>query len=275
MTTAPIASLYHVPQPTAPNEPDAQTKEFYVNVMRILDDARLPYVVGGGYAMAYYTGIRRNTKDLDLFVKPEDKDRCLTTCMAAGYRSEFFFPFWIAKAINPANEAFVDILYNSGNGLCRVDDEWMSHSVEHEVLGYRTRLVPAEEQLWSKAFVQDRDRFDGADVAHLIYARSHQFDWARLLRRFAGHEGVLLAHLVLFRYVYPTERRRVPDWVYDRLIEATRDEPIPAERICRGTFIAQKPFLPDVQQYGLVDARLQPYGPLEPHERDQLPQDHQ
>src|SRR5437763_1543119 len=35
--------------------------------MKVLDRERIPFAVGGGYAMAYYTGIRRNTKDLVLF----------------------------------------------------------------------------------------------------------------------------------------------------------------------------------------------------------------
>ena len=72
--------------------------------------------------MAYYTGIARNTKDLDLFIRPQDRDRTLTTLTAAGYRTEFFYPFWIAKAL--CGEAFIDLLYNSGNGLCPVDDDW-------------------------------------------------------------------------------------------------------------------------------------------------------
>src|SRR2546421_12966413 len=62
-----------------PIDPDLQTQRFYINALRILDRAELPYVVGGGYAMAYYTGIRRNTKDLDIFIKESDRDRCLTT----------------------------------------------------------------------------------------------------------------------------------------------------------------------------------------------------
>ena len=63
--------------PVSPVAPDAKTKEFYVDALRTLDEAEVPYVVGGGYAMAYYTGIQRNTKDLDLFVKPEDHERIL------------------------------------------------------------------------------------------------------------------------------------------------------------------------------------------------------
>src|SRR5205085_11667278 len=133
--------------------------------------------------------------------------------------------FWIAKALH--GEAFIDILYNSGNGLCAVDDDWFRHAVEIDVHGYHTLLVPPEEQLWSKAFVQDRDRFDGADVNHLVLRQGKSMDWSRLLRRFAGHERVLLAHLLLFGYAFPGERDCIPSWVVDQLNATVRDEPEP------------------------------------------------
>src|SRR5882672_10876053 len=109
--------------PAEPLSPDPAARRFYVDAMRALDRAMIPYVVGGGYAMAYYTGIARNTKDLDLFIRPSDRDRTLTTLTAAGYRTEFFYPFWIAKAF--CGDAFIDLLYSSGNGVCVVDDEWL------------------------------------------------------------------------------------------------------------------------------------------------------
>src|SRR3954454_15673381 len=226
-------------QPAQPHPPDARTRDFYVDAMRTLDDARVRYVVGGGYAMAYYTGIARNTKDLDLFIRLKDRDRALRMLANVGYRTEFFYEFWIAKALS--GEAFVDILYNSGNGLCPVDDDWFKFGVDQEVLGYPTRLVPAEEQLWSKAFVQDRDRYDGADVAHLLLARADKMDWKRLLRRFHKHERVLFAHLILFGYIYPSEKRNVPGWVMEHLIDAIKHEPAKLdERVCWGTNISQK-----------------------------------
>lgn len=238
--------------------------------MRALEKAGIDYVVGGGYAVAHYTGIQRHTKDLDLFIRPADRDRALTTLTAAGYRTEFFFPFWIAKALD--GEAFIDLLYSSGNGQCVVDDEWFDHSVAAEVLGHPTRLIPAEEQLWSKAFVQDRDRFDGADVAHLILCRGEVFDWRRLLRRFTGHARVLLAHLMLFEYTYPSERRRVPAWVMDRLWASRDHEPDGALRICRGTNLAARGYGTALREWGFADGRLRPYGPLSEDEIEQLPE---
>jgi hypothetical protein len=152
-----------------------------------------------------------------------------------------------------------------------VDDEWFENAHALEVHGYRTRCCPAEEQLWSKAFVQDRDRFDGADVAHLILARGHLFDWTRLLRRFESHEAVLLAHLTLYEYIYPSERDRVPRWVVRQLREIVDHASPEDQKICRGTFVAQKSYTIDVEQWGFIDGRVQPYGPLTQDEIDQLP----
>src|SRR5687768_15346178 len=262
--------VLEMPAPAAPIEPDGPAKAFYVDAMRTLDRAAVPYLVGGGYAMAHYTGIARNTKDLDLFLRPADRDRAMEGLEEVGFKTEFFYPFWIAKALS--DDAFIDILYNSGNGLSPVDDAWFEHAVEAEVLGHRTRLVPAEEQLWSKAFVQDRDRYDGADVAHLIYARGPVMDWERLLQRFAGHERVLLSHVLLFGYAYPCDRDRVPAHVVDRLNEIVAHEPPATERICRGPFLAQKGYGTALTDWGYTDGRLQPHGPLTPEEIAQLPE---
>jgi hypothetical protein len=254
----------------APIEPDPKTRAFYVDALRILDDAGLDYAVGGGYAMAYYTGIARNTKDLDIFVREADHKPILKTLAKAGYRTEYFYPFWIAKALS--GDSFIDILYNSGNGLCPVDDDWFRHAIPAEVLGYKTRLVPPEEQLFSKAFVQDRDRFDGADVNHLVLACGGEFDWKRLLNRFGPHKRVLLAHLVLFGYAYPTERDRVPKWVMDHLIKALDENPCPPGRqVCYGPNISQRGYLPDVNEWKWLDGRIKPHGPLTRSEVAQLP----
>jgi hypothetical protein len=256
--------------PVSPVEPDARTQQFYRDALRLLDDAKLRYVVGGGYAMAYYTGIQRNTKDLDIFMKPEDHQRALEVLADAGYRTEYFYPFWIAKALS--GEAFMDVIYNSGNGICRVDDEWLDNAIPYEVLGYATRLTPAEEQLWSKAFVMDRDRFDGGDVIHLILGRGQEFDWGRLIRRFRGHERVLLAHVMLFGYVYPCDREKVPAWVVQRLLDAVEREPLPDGKLCRGVNLAHGgSYGTALREWGYADARLEPHGPLTQKEINQLP----
>lgn len=251
-----------IQQATPTSEPDQDTRDFYLHSLDLLEQAQIPYVVGGGYAMACYTGIVRHTKDLDVFVRPEDRFRTLDTLAAAGYRVEWTWPHFLGKALH--GQAFVDVLFNSGNGLTPVDDEWFSNAVTQDVLGRPAPLSPAEEMLWTKAFVQDRDRFDGADVAHLILARGPKFDWERLLRRFQGHERVLLGHLFFYTYIYPTQRENVPDWVMHNLLECINCDPPPRERLCMGPFLAQRGYLFDVNHWGFIDARLKPRGPLTP-----------
>src|SRR5690242_18956621 len=126
------------------------------------------------------------------------------------------FPDWLGKAY--CGEYFVDLIHGSGNGDATVDDEWYKCSPLDAVLAIPVRLCPIEEMLWSKAFIQERELFDGADVAHLLLACIERLDWRHLLRRFGGHWRVLLAHLVLFGYIYPSERERVPGWVMQELL---------------------------------------------------------
>jgi hypothetical protein len=121
------------------------------------------------------------------------------------------------------------------------------------------RLCPPEEVIWSKAFVTERERYDGADIMHVLLACAETLDWDRLLRRFGVHWRVLLSYLCLFGFVYPSERTRIPLWVMTALMERLEEEihaPPPTERICQGTLISREQYLPDVNQWGFEDARL-------------------
>ena len=253
-----------------PIDPGARARHFYVDALRELDRAGARYAVGGGYALAYYTGIQRNTKDLDIFVKPEDHRQVLQVLSDAGYRTEYFYPFWIAKALSGPD--FIDILYNSGNGQARVDDEWFTHGVRAEVLGYETLLIPPEELVWSKGFVMDRDRYDGADIHHVFLSLGDRLDWDRLIRRFKGHERVLLAHAVLFGYAYPSERGQIPAAVLDRLLGHLGEAAPTAERVCFGSNLAHRSYLHPIHAWGYADGRIKPHGPLALEDVAQFPE---
>ena len=247
-------------QQGVPEELDPRTRAFYLHAMEVLEAANVPYLVGGAYSLAYHAGIVRHTKDLDLFVRASEATRALDALEAAGYRTERVFPHWLAKAF--WEDAFVDIIYGSGNGLCEVDDEWVNNAVEGEALGRPARLCPAEEIIWSKCFIQERERFDGADVNHMILARGHTLDWARLLRRFRGNERVLLGHLMFFGFAFPGDRSRIPDWVLDELWTRVRAEAPLSEKVCNGTFLSRQQYLVDIRERGYRDGRAEPRGPM-------------
>jgi hypothetical protein len=117
-----------------------------------------------------------------------------------------------------------------------------------------------------------RERFDGADIAHLIQARGRDLDWRRLVDRFAsgrnGGERILLAHVLAFGFAYPAERNKVPEWVVDELINRIRAEPPTDGKVCRGTMLSWDQYLPDVNERGYVDARIEPHGTLTRQEID-------
>lgn len=230
--------------------------------MQLLDESRIPYLVGGAYSLAHHAGITRHTKDFDVFVKQSDCQRALDLFAAKGYRTELTFPHWLGKVFDDDADAFVDVIFGSGNGLCRVDDDWFKYAVSGVALDRSAKLCPAEEIIWTKAFVQERERFDGADINHLIFARGQSLDWDRLARRFTGHEPVLLGHLIFYQYVYPAERDNVPARAIDDLLARWRDAPQPRENVCRGTFLSRQQYLVDLNERGFVDPRLAPDGPM-------------
>jgi hypothetical protein len=225
----------------------------------------IPVVVGGAYALRHHAGIVRDTKDLDVHVRTRDCAALLARLERLGFLVEETSAHWLAKAYRGTD--FVDIIFNSGNGLCPVDEAWFEHAEPGLALGLGVRFCPPEELIWSKAYIQERERYDGADIAHLVRARGTTLRWPHLLARFGPHWRVLLAHLVLFGFVYPGERDRVPAWVLRELQERLAREtasPPPPSRLCRGPLLSRAQYLADVSDWGYRDARQWPSGPLHP-----------
>jgi hypothetical protein len=238
-------------------ELDPASRDFYQHAIQQLHHAGIPFLVGGAYSFARHTGIQRHTKDLDIFVRPADCPRVLRALAAAGYKVELTHPHWLGKALHGDN--VIDVIFSSGNGVARVDDEWFAHAVEGRVFDLPVMLCPVEETIWSKSFVMERERFDGADIAHLIRASGSEIDWQRLIDRFGPQWRVLLSHLVLFGFIYPGERDAVPTWVLEELLNRIRREmesPPSPIRVCQGTLLSRAQFLVDIEHWGYEDARL-------------------
>jgi len=236
---------------------DPKILNFYRQALILLKESKVPFLIGGAYAFARYTGIVRHTKDLDIFLHPRDCNRALEALSAAGYKTELTDSVWIGKAFY--GDDYVDIIFSSGNGIAEVDDLWFEHAVEEKVLGMPVRLCPVEETIWSKGFVMERDRYDGADVAHLLRACAEDLDWPRLLRRFDPQWRVLFSHLVLFGFIYPSERSRIPNWILQELTSRLQDEmrsAAPKDRVCQGTLLSRTQYLADTELWGYQDARL-------------------
>jgi hypothetical protein len=69
-----------------------------------LQEAHIPFLIGGAYALNHYAGTTCQTKDLDLFVSPHDRHRTLAVLHDAPIR-----PAISVKAGGLFQSLFVDI----------------------------------------------------------------------------------------------------------------------------------------------------------------------
>ena len=240
---------------------------FYVRALGLLEATGAPFLVGGAFAHSRYTGRDRETKDLDVVLRREDVPRVLAAFSEAGYHVDVPFPHWLGKVRR--EDQYIDVVFSSGNGIVRVDDRWFIHAVSAEVLGIPVSLCPPEELLWSSSFVQERERYDGAAVLHLLHAQAAQLDWNRLLERFGENWPVLLSYLILFQFTYPDRRADIPDLVMSELTNRLQcQQPEPDNRVCRGTLLSRQQYLFDLDQLGYTDARLRPHGAMTPEQAE-------
>ncbi len=238
----------------APTLKNPEAEAFYVEALRELSELGLPYLLAGTYAVSAYTGITRETKDLDVFCKAGDYPRILAHFKDKGYAVEIEDERWLGKVFKGRN--FFDVIFASSNGTMPVGDAWIEHACRIEVFGTPVQIIGPTELIWSKCFIQLRHRYDGADVAHLILRAHDRIDWNRLLGYMELHWEVLLTHLLNFRWIYPAERDVVPVWLLDELLDRLANQrqlPAPQMKVCRGRMFSRVDYEIDVKEWGYAD----------------------
>ena len=239
------------PTSSRPQRLPKKQAELYRDVLTILEEKKIPLAVSGTYALQLHSGICRDTKDLDIFLSTEDAAVALACLVKHGFRCEVRDPVWLAKAYR--DKYFVDLITGMSNAVIIVDASWIKHSRPTEVLGVATRILAPEELLVSKLFVTRRERFDGADIAHVIYATRGELDWDRIVRHVGEHWEILLWALLLFRYVYPGQSNYVPAHLWQDLIGRLShavSNPDPNQTF-RGSLIDDRMFAIDLKEWGL------------------------
>jgi hypothetical protein len=235
--------------------PEAE-REVYRLALETLNRAGVPYVVSGLYAIHVYTGVYRETKDLDLLMEPHVVLDAARALKDAGFTVRLEEPHWLAKALMDAQ---VDLIFGMANGIGFIDADWYAHSRPAILAATPVRVAPPEELIWHRLFIGERHRFDMADVVHLILHLGRDLNWDRLLERVGPNWRLLVSQLQFFNYVYPEHRDRVPDSVRERLRERDLDdlspEPEGKAPLCRGTMLSRYSFAIDVNEWGFRDAR--------------------
>jgi hypothetical protein len=229
----------------------AEQEELYREVLELLENEQVRYAVAGAEALREYTGICRNTKDLDIFLSAREASRALAALASDGFETEVRDPVWLAKAHRDG--FFVDLITGMSNGVFAVDDSWVERAHPATIVGVKTRVLAPEELLASKLFVVRRERFDGADIAHIIYASQGRLDWRRILDLVGEHWEMLLWALILFRYVYPAKSAYVPQFLWRDLLKRFAkevDSPDTTARF-RGSLVDENMFAIDLKEWHL------------------------
>ena len=231
----------------------AKQQTLFREVLAFFAGAGRPYAVAGAFALREHTGICRFTKDLDIFLSPQDASDALTCLQRHGFECELCDPVWLAKAHRDG--FFVDLITGMSNGVISVDASWIERAYPAIILGVKTTVLAPEELLASKLFVTRRERFDGVDIAHIIFASRGELEWDRILQLAGEHWELLLWALVLFRYVYPAQGNYVPQSLWQDLLARFAEElrsPHPKARF-RGSLIDEAMFAIDIEEWGLDD----------------------
>jgi Nucleotidyl transferase of unknown function (DUF2204) len=234
-----------------PTDIPEEQASLFREILMALEEKHIPYAVSGAFALRQHTGICRFTKDLDLFMTGCTSHQVLPYLRQRGFVCEVHDPVWLAKARK--GEFFVDLITGMSNGVFVVENSWIERASPAVVHGVETRVLAPEELVASKIFVTRRERFDGADIAHVIYGTYPSFDWDRELQLVGEHWEMLLWSLLLFRYVYPAQTRYVPRAVWRELLQRLGDEIARpnSEAKFRGSLVDDNMFAIDLNEWRL------------------------
>jgi hypothetical protein len=234
----------------------AEQSRVYREALSVLNASGVKYAVGAAFARYVYTRIWRQTKDLDIFIRPQDLRAVMDALEAAGFSTEVKDRGWLAKAWKDGH--FLDLIFGTGHGQLPIDDCSFEGSQQEKVLGVQAYLIPIEEMIASAMYVAGRNRFDGPEVVHLIHSARGQLDWQRILDRLPENRELLLWHLILFDFIYPGHSDYLPQELMGQLFDEASQrwrKPGRNKKAFRGTLLDPFSYTVDVEDWDYEDRR--------------------
>jgi predicted nucleotidyltransferase len=145
-----------------------------------LDEAGVPYVLGGGLA-CWARGAPKTEHDVDFLVKPEDAEPAQKALADAGMRTETPPEGWLLKAHDDDNGVLIDLIFDPNGGP--VDDALFERAEELEVQAMRMNVAALEDVVVQKLLALNEQRPDYSSVLELARSLREQVDWEDVRER--------------------------------------------------------------------------------------------
>ncbi|HEY8501921.1 MAG TPA: nucleotidyltransferase [Solirubrobacterales bacterium] len=160
------------------NEVAEQLTDSLKRAVAALDEAGVPYLLGGGLG-CWARGGPPSSNDIDLMIKPEDAERAQEALAASGMRPETPPEQWLRKAWD--GDILVDLIFEP-SGM-RIDDEVIARGEELSVMAMQTRVMDLDDLLVTKLLALDEHSADYRDLILITRSLREQIDWAALRER--------------------------------------------------------------------------------------------
>lgn len=191
----------------------------YSKAIEAIRSIGVPFMLGGGFALAAYTGRWRDTKDIDFYIRPADRDKVVLALAKAGFNDYFrqrpYDRRWIYRSIR--SDVIVDIIWSMANQRAQVDKAWFKRAGALQLRGQELLVIPPEELMWCKLYILQRDHCDWTDVFNLLYAVGPQLDWPHLLWRLEEDRPLLKAALQVYGWLCPKCVLKLPRLLWREL----------------------------------------------------------
>jgi predicted nucleotidyltransferase len=161
--------------------PFSRIQETLKRVVAALDDAEIPFLIGGSLA-SWARGGPETTHDLDLMIKPEDAERALEVLREEGMEPERPPEDWLVKAWDDGT--LVDLIF-CPKGM-PIDDEVIARAEVLSVLGLDIRVMALEDVLVTKLMALSEHAMRYESLMPIARALREQVDWDDVRERTAS-----------------------------------------------------------------------------------------
>jgi predicted nucleotidyltransferase len=144
----------------------------------ILNDAGVPFVLGGGLA-CWARGAPKTEHDVDFLLRPEDAERAQAALAEGGLRPETPPEGWLLKAYD--GDVLIDLIFDPQDGP--IDDGIFERATELEVQAMRINVAALEDVLVQKLLALKEQDPDFSSVLELARSLREQVDWNEVRER--------------------------------------------------------------------------------------------